>query len=158
MTKSYTINQLQQQAIYQSENSHVYMYVSILHLIMIYIIILYICTCYMCHTDSHTSSSTHYHVNSPNDAFWCHFGLWYVFLFFLFFIYSLYQLRAMQCHAHGPNDACCVSFRLIVSFFALFQILLLLLPFYHLRLMQHNTTVTYTNHHPLPLPCTMSMA
>ena len=75
---------MHQQAIYQSENSHIYMYVSILHLIMIYIIILYICMCYMCHTDSHTSSSTHYHVNSPNDAFWHHFGLWYVFLFFYF--------------------------------------------------------------------------
>ena len=40
MTESYTINQLHQQAIYQSENSHVYMYFSILHLIMIYIVIL----------------------------------------------------------------------------------------------------------------------
>ena len=77
------------------------------------------------------------------------YGMFFCFFIFLFFIYSLYQLRAMQCHVHGRNDTFCALFMPIVSFFAFFKILLLLLPFYYLRLTQNNTTVTYTNHHTL---------
>ena len=78
--------------------------------------------------------------------------------FCIFFILYLLivpaQGDAVPCP--WPNDAFCASFRPIVSFFTFSQILLLLLPFYHLKLMQHNTTVTYTNHHPLPSLCAIT--
>ena len=96
-----------------------------------------------------------YHVNSPNDAFWCHFGLWYVyFILFYFFIYSLYQLRVMQCHVHGPNDAFCASFRPICSkffcSFSNFTTTTTILP-PQVKATQHNSDLYQTP----PTPCAL---
>ena len=63
----------------------------------------------------------------------------------------MYQLRAMQCHVHGPNNAFCVLFRPIVSFFfafySKFTITTTILP-PQVDTTQHNSNL----HQPPPTP------